>query len=295
MSANIVLLSGLKLSRKFLILGVIALVLAAVPFYQFYSVAQRGVESAARELSGFEPTRTLLRVVNLTQEHRGLAAGAFGGDAKLAAQLPNKRGDVDKALAELDRNMQGIAEKGIQSVWGEVRQEWNTVGASVADRAFSAAESFAAHTHLIEDYLSLLDLMLDHFGLSLDPKPESAFLVGAAYVTIPQMNEALGQLRGLGTGYLAKASEQRRTGMFAGDVMSLHDRSTLASLNGQAQFNLEKTSLLLKKAMNAMPELKRSLEGPLSRVEDMTKRLLVMIDDEVADSQTWTLDRKSVV
>ncbi len=69
--------------------------------------AQQGVTASNLELSGFEPARKLLNIITLTQQHRGMSAGALGGSEVLAAQLGPKRQEVDKAVGELDSIMGG--------------------------------------------------------------------------------------------------------------------------------------------------------------------------------------------
>lgn len=282
-------LSGLRLAWKFLILGVIAVVLALVPFIQFYSVAQDGVASAQHELDGFQPARKLLAVVNLTQEHRGLSAGALAGDENLAAELDPKKAELDRAVAELDIDILSIDSSSIQDAWRKSRQEWNDIGSNMASRMLNAEKSFDDHTRLIEGYLAQLDLMLDFYGLSLDSRAESYFLIQAAYVTTPRLNEALGRLRGLGASQLARA-QRRSSGDIVDAGMSLVERTTLATVLADAETNLSGTILNLGKAMNLSPQLRESLKLPLVNAKNSAQTILELIRTEVTEARNLTMD-----
>ncbi|MFO7594059.1 MAG: methyl-accepting chemotaxis protein [Pseudomonadota bacterium] len=282
-------LSGLKLAKKFQILGVIAVILAIVPFIQFFSATQTGVEAAREEIDGFEPTKKLLNVVKLTQEHRGLAAGALSGDEKLAAQLPAKKAELDQAVADLDAEITAITDDSVRNIWRKAKQQWDVTSSSVASESIELEQSFSDHTRLISDYFTQLDLMLDYYGLSLDPRAENTFLIQAAYVTIPRLNEALGQLRALGTSHLVRA-QSLATGENDTAEMTLAERTILTSVMAQAESNLTGTVLNLNKAFKADPELEGALKAPLADAEKSAKGALLLIRDEVAEARDITMD-----
>lgn len=283
------LLSGLRLGKKFQILGAIALALAIVPFYEVLTTAQTGVETAKRELSGFEPAGKLLKVVKLTQEHRGLTAGALAGNQQMASALVQKRAEVDKAVADLDSAIGRVDNTPIRDAWSKARQEWGSLGLNVASRTIKAQASYAEHTRLIASYLSQLDLIVDHYGLSLDASAENYHLIQAAYGNIPRLTEFLGQLRALGTVYLTRAAELRASGVSTDMGLSLADRVMLATALAEARDALDNSARSLNKAMNAAPQLKQSLEVPLASAEDSAQRILEMVRKDLAESERLTM------
>lgn len=282
--------SELKLPKKFLILGAIAFVLVALPFYQFFQGAQERVAAAERELSGFQPAGTLLELVKLTQEHRGLTAGALAGNQKFAEELGPKKKEIEKVAAALDANIKAITDPRIADTWEKSRQDWSKLAAEVSNRSITAPASFANHTRLITAYLTQLDMMVDHFGLSLDGKPENYFLIQAAYITIPQLNEALGQLRGLGTGHLGEAARLRAAGKPVDESMPLAQRIRAATALAEAHSSLQGTITNLNKVFAAAPALQQSLQAQLTSADNSTKRVLEVVRKEVAESQNLTMD-----
>lgn len=282
--------SELKLPQKFLILGAIAFVLVALPFYQFFQVTQGRVASAERELAGFEPAGTLLELVKLTQEHRGLTAGALAGNQKFAEELGPKKKEIEKVAATLDAQIKGISDSRIADAWGKARQDWNRLVAEVTGRSITAPASFSNHTRLIAAYLTQLDMLVDHFGLSLDSKPENYFLIQAAYITIPQLNEALGQLRGIGTGHLGEAARLRAAGKLVDESMPLAQRIRAATALAEALGSLQGTVANLNKAFAAAPALQQSLQAQLTSADNSAKRVLDIVRKEVAESQSLAMD-----
>lgn len=283
------LLSGLRLGKKFQILGAIALALAIVPFYEVLTTAQTSVETAKRELSGFEPAGKLLKVVKLTQEHRGLTAGALAGSQQMASSLVQKRAEVDKAVADLDSAIGRVDNAQIRDAWSKARQEWGSLGLNVASRTIKPQASYAEHTRLIASYLSQLDLIVDHYGLSLDSSAENYHLIQAAYGNIPRLTEFLGQLRALGTANLTRAAEFRSTGASTDMGLSLADRIMLATALAEASDALNNSARSLNKAMNAAPKLRQSLEAPLESAEDSAQRILEMVRKDLAESERLTM------
>lgn len=286
------LLSGLKLGKKFQILGVLALALVLVPFYEVLTTAQTGVETARHELSGFEPAGKLLKVVKLTQEHRGLSAGALAGNEQMAADLLPKKAEVDKAVGEMDAEISRIDNAPIRDAWGKAKQGWGGLGSDVASRTIKPGESYTKHTWIIASYLSQLDLMVDHFGLSLDSNAANYNLIQAAYNTIPRLTESLGQLRAQGTAALARTAERGSAGSVEGaqdEALSLAERVALATALAEGNNALEASILALNKAMNAAPKLRQSLQAPLSSADESGHGILEMVRKEVAESTRLTM------
>lgn len=288
------LLSGLKLGKKFQILGVLALALVLVPFYEVFTTAQTGVETANHELSGFEPAGKLLKVVKLTQEHRGLSAGALAGNEQMVADLVPKKAEVDKAVGEMDAEISRINDAAIRDAWGKAKQEWGGLGSNVANRTIKLADSYSDHTRLIASYLSQLDLIVDHFGLSLDANAANYNLIQAAYNTIPKLTESLGQLRAQGTAALTRAAERRSAGASAAEGavdegLSVAERVALATALAEGKNALESTILSLNKAMGAAPELRQSLQAPASSADASGHEILDLIRKEVSEATQLTM------
>ena len=71
------ILHRVSLGQKFLALGLIALVMVVVPSGLYFNLAMTDIAAAKRELLGVDSQIALNQVIQLTQTHRGMAAGAL--------------------------------------------------------------------------------------------------------------------------------------------------------------------------------------------------------------------------
>jgi hypothetical protein len=116
------LLHRLSLVQKFAVLGVLALIMVAVPSGLYFKNTMVGVATAKREAVATDALVALNAVVQFTQSHRGLSAGALGGNESLAQRRPGMRDKVVRNMDVLDAELKKIAASSkATSMWGDVR------------------------------------------------------------------------------------------------------------------------------------------------------------------------------
>ena len=197
------ILHRLSLAQKFNLLAAIALLLAGLPAWMYLKQSTAEIDTAVLEAKGTAPVMALLKVVRLTQQHRGLTAGMLGGNQALAAKRPETRDAVLKSIGAVDASLkEADAPAPIMAGWAERKQRWTALEQSVASRQINGAESMAQHTQLIADLLALNDDLLDAYTLSHDRQVDSYSMISASSVSAPALAERLGLLRGLGTAVL---------------------------------------------------------------------------------------------
>ncbi|HEU4842985.1 MAG TPA: response regulator [Burkholderiaceae bacterium] len=200
------LLGRLMLRQKFLLLALLGCVTVAIPTALFLNEANKAIAVAQQELDGIAPARALLAVVQLVQQHRGLAALALSGDAPSRAPAMAKLREADQAFAQMERHIEQLDERDISAAWFRILEQWSALSAQDAQGALAAPDSFARHSALIVQLFRLNESVIDHVGLRLDPEPDSYFLIDALLVRAPVLRETLGQLRGAGGGMLARSA-----------------------------------------------------------------------------------------
>src|SRR5437870_8821302 len=99
------ILHRLSLFHKFLILGIVALLMTALPTGLYLKQSQADIDTAELEAQGTAPAIALQTVVRLTQQHRGIAAGMLGGNDVLAAKRPETRDALGKAMGSVDSSL----------------------------------------------------------------------------------------------------------------------------------------------------------------------------------------------
>ncbi|UMR30626.1 nitrate- and nitrite sensing domain-containing protein [Massilia sp. MB5] len=205
------LLARLRLWQKFLILSVIAVVLAAIPTYLYMNEAGKALAAYESELDGLPAAVNGLRVVQLTQQHRGLSALALGGIAAAQEKRRAKQAEADAAYAELDKLVASLNDRAISDAKDVARREWEALRGAVSDGKIMVPQSYVAHTALVPKLLKMNDLIGDAFGLSLDPDKEGYQLIQAMFYQLPYLTEELGKTRAKGAGLLAKKKPASRT------------------------------------------------------------------------------------
>ena len=240
----------LSLIQKFMFLGIIALVIAAIPAVLYFANTFKQQEKARLEKSGSAPLIALNKVIQLSQTHRGMSAGMLNGNETLEARRPALK---DKLVQALDAADSQFKEAGVSAArmghWQSLRQAWGTLEQSVAAKQIKAAESTRLHTQLIAGELLLSEELLDDFGLNLDAGSSTAYLIRASLVDMPWLAENLGVMRAIGSGFLTQAAlppEGRAT------LQALQKR--VLELQGQMFRNL-------KKATDADAKLQATLES----------------------------------
>lgn len=242
------LLHRLNLSHKFLVLGLIALLMVALPSSLYFKRALAEVAAAEREVQGSHSLVLLNKVIQFMQTHRGMSAGMLNGNEALAARRPAMRDNVVKAMDAVDAEFKRVsAAPQIQTHWADLRQRWASLEQGVANRQLKSPESTKLHTQLIADELLLSEEVLDAYGLTLDPGVDSHALIQASLVNMPWLAENLGIMRAQGTGFLAQGN------------LPPEGRAALQALKKRAQELQGDMFRNLKKASDANPAMKADL------------------------------------
>jgi len=257
----------MNLSQKFLILGVLAIVMASVPtaFYFFNSFAQ--VEVAKHENSAGRSVVQLNKVIQLAQIHRGLSASALNGNQKLAAQRPGVKDKLVQAMDALDVAFKEAgASEAILQPWRAVRQAWVGLEQGVSSAGLKSAESTRQHTQMISNLLVINEEVLSEFGLSLDPEAHTYFLIQASLVNMPALAENLGQMRAQGASFLTLGT------------LPPEGRATLQALNRRAMDVQNEFFRNLKRANDNSPVFKAVLEAQAQAHRNAVDKTLQLAD-----------------
>lgn len=268
--------------QKLALIGALALLMVAVPSWLYVQKANAEVDFVVNEHDGIASSHAFLEVVRLTQQHRGLSAVVLGGNLALADQRRAKSGEVAHAIAAMDALLKDRAgaEK-LSSAWTAAVGNWKSLEAAVSSQSIQSSESFKRHTELIGDYFLLMESILDHFGLSLDPTEEGYFLIQATLVNLPAVTEMAGQARGKGAGMLAKreASPADRIAVAAAVDRIADDART-------AQRNLDK-------AIDANSESKSALEAINRETQTLIQEAIKLAQDQVINADRLEYDSKA--
>ncbi len=271
------LLDRLSLTRKLMLLGIMAVVAVLIPTSLYVKNVIADVTFAVRETEGIEPTQALHQVIRYTQQHRGISAGMLGGNEALGAKRPEVRDATLKAMAELDSQLASSrAPSSLMSQWSEHKQRWAKLEANVSSRQLKVSESTAQHTQLIAGLLAIAETIRDEYGLSLDPVADTYFLIQATTAYAPELTESLGQMRAMGTGHLAAGK------------LSAEARGPMLLKHGQATERFNGLMKNIVKSTKANPELQAQLSAKAEELKAQIVKTLALADEQIIQAAELT-------
>ena len=271
------LIHRLRLSHKFGLLALLGALMLAPPMTYYLVDAEAELASTRQEVAGLQPSAALLKLIRLTQQHRGLTATVLGGKAEAEGQRAERQREVDQALGEFAALAAGIEDPKFAEGWQQVQQQWKTLSAQVAQRQMAAPASFAGHSALVELQLDLHGRIVSHYGLDLDPEPVSYHLVIATMTQLPQLAEQLGKLRGSGAGILARGQA------------TVADRAMLGGLSESARGEMHRLLTTLERALEHDPALRERMAGPIEQARAGVERTREMLRTELIEAEALTL------
>jgi len=268
-------LERLSIARKLLVLGLLVAAAMAIPLFLQVRQSNALLTATQAEADGVQPARELMRLVQLTQQHRGLSAGFLGGNDSVRADRETRRREVDQAVAAFEHE---VATRhysaGLAAQWGEATQAWTALAADVDGRRLAAAASSARHAQLIALYFRVLDMLLDDTGLVLDPEPNTYYLITASLARLPVATEKLGKTRAIGAGFLAEGHADAE------------GRATLAGLARGSADEQAAMGIAFGKATAADPRLRDALAAPLDAARAPIAVALQLAEDDIIKADT---------
>ncbi|MDZ7855033.1 methyl-accepting chemotaxis protein [Sphaerotilus sp.] len=271
-------LRDLRLAHKFSLLGVVAAVMVLLPLGYYVHSVEQHLDHVRSELEGIAPSRGLLRVVQLTQQHRGLSAAMLGGKSDVEPQRSSRQAEAEQAVEAFGTLSRALDDGGrLQADWERVVTDWRALAKDVASRSVSGPQSFERHTALIARQLELHGRVLDVTGLSLESQPVPHFLTVAALQQSPEISESLGQMRALGS--LALARQE----------LTPEQRAALLALVDRAQRETRAVALSLDTVFHLDPAAKALLADDVVRVQAAIASAQRLTQEQVLGATALTL------
>ncbi|MCP4487443.1 MAG: diguanylate cyclase [Gammaproteobacteria bacterium] len=158
-----------------------------------------------KEVAGAQVVHLLFDAFIDLQKVRGLSRiVSWSKASELAAQRQKIMVDFNKHLADLQSHELIYELDLVNEVSSIVRKANNLF--VFANGASSEAESFGQYTIMIEELNSIALIVADRSNLILDPELDTYYLIEVAIKQIPDLCEAFGSIRGLGSGMIARGS-----------------------------------------------------------------------------------------
>ena len=282
--------SRLSLGQKFFILAVLMFALVGVAFYSYVDNQQQKIDVIKREQAGLKPAKALLVILQAIPKHRGSSTGLLNGNTAMAAEVGINKTLVDESIHGFDELTKAIDDPEFLKKWELIKQDWPKITQKLAAHSGSATENFQAHTQLIAKVLEGLDLLVDHYGLSLDPNAKSYFLMRAVVVDSPVLTEYLGQARGWGAGLLAKIAKQAAVKEKDDTApiysLSLQDRRQLSLMVSIADTHLYSATRDFDKFQKINNNQAASLQKQLTDATVLVNKVIQLSENEIINKNS---------
>ncbi len=264
-SPAVALMSRLGYSRKFAVMGALALAAIAVLLFGLHESLDRVIRSSQHELAGIEVLKPMARLVQQLQQHRGLSSSVLNGDETVKEQLAAKAAEVREAFKSVEAKFQPSLVD--NDAWKKIRASWTEIDTDGLD--LTGTENFAAHTRLIGSVLVFQAVVSDEYSLTNDPDIDSRYLADTSLIKLPVALESLGQLRSLGTGVLTKKQLPPLL------------QTNISSLLRDFNVSVDALRINLGKTARYNPGIKPALDQAAKELTDVSEQIANIVQTEM--------------
>ena len=264
-SPAVALMSRLGYSRKFAVMGALALAAIAVLLFGLHESLDRVIRSSQHELAGIEVLKPMARLVQQLQQHRGLSSSVLNGNETVKEQLAAKAAEVREAFKSVEAKFQPSLVD--NDAWKKIRASWTEIDTDGLD--LTGTENFAAHTRLIGSVLVFQAVVSDEYSLTNDPDIDSRYLADTSLIKLPVALESLGQLRSLGTGVLTKKQLPPLL------------QTNISSLLRDFNVSVDALRINLGKTARYNPGIKPALDRAAKELTDVSEQIANIVQTEM--------------
>ena len=261
----------LKIRHKFTVVAALSVPMFALPTTLLLRNNLAEIDTAATASAGMPAAADALRLIQYTQQHRGLSAQALAGGAAQESQRQAKSAEVGQALARVATHADKHPEVARQLA--TVQQQWPSLAGAVAGKSIQGSESYARHTEAVATEIMVLRGLAEAAGLTRDSDAAAHHVLNAVLSQLPRLSETLGQLRARGTALL-----QARQA-------SPEDRARLESLVAETRLHGADAQYGLSQLAKADPALAARLKPTVDAADQGREQALKLVEDRILRAQ----------
>ena len=259
------LMGQLRYGAKFVLIGGLSLVVILVLVLVLLSDLRNTMRLTENGLDGLRVLGKVHRVIEFTQQHRGLSSGVLNGNAAMREPRSAKEKQVEEAFAAAEAVLPQVLR--VRPEWQRIRESWQAIARG--GLAWTPAESIRRHSEMIDQMILFLVEIGDHSGLTLESDLAAYYMVDTIVSKMPQLLEYLGLTRARGTGVLARKALLPELRI---DLIS-----SLALMEGA----LRGQNINLEKIGQADPVLKAALQSGGGGFTASTHKVFSVVREEV--------------
>ncbi len=245
----------------------------AVVVYQLIAEINEGINFAEKERLGLQYNNPSRKLLEDMQQHRGMVYGYLNGESSFKEQIIFKQSQIEEDIKAIDAVDRQLGTTLVTTErWMALKKDWQMLKGKVLK--LSPQDSFDVHTALIADILSLMFHVGDTSNLILDPELDSYYLMDAVVTKLPSMAEEIAQIRGLGTGAIAKQN------------ITTDEKTKISILLGWIESPIKSLQRGLQVSKRENPDLKNKIAAYTQESFKSVDIFLDLVEKELIRSQS---------
>ena len=265
------LLNQLKFTAKFQLLFIFFIIPTSYGGYYAVTSTWQKIERDERILQGFGYIQFAKQMMVSVAKHRGNLSVYMNGDSSKGQAILDIENNVDQLLAGFDQSLRADPTYQIsQQELKKIASDWEALKLSKVEFG-DPAEVFNGHSRLVRELIVFKDDMTLHSRMSADPDINAAALMKLAVFSYSDVNELLGQLRGLASGVVV-------SGGFTPDSYT-----QVVNLTGQVEDSLANIERQLNSLAVFNPELQKRLSAANERANKQLLKFIDVVKNDIID------------
>lgn len=266
------LMNCLRYPAKFLVLGATVSAVVVVLLFTVFVHLSHDIKIADAELAGLQILKPVNRLVQYTQQHRGLSSGVLNGNEAMRPVRAAKQQETGHILAEAEAILPQVLRDSAR--WKEIRTTWASIEAE--GLGLSVEENLKRHTSMINELLIFMVDVSDETQLTLDPEIDSYYAMDTVVNKMPAMLEPMGIMRARGTGVLTSHE------------LTSDTRRNIAALLERMNGTLRLQNSNIEKVIRHAPEQRPVLEPRSREFTQGVKEVLALVQRDILSEQFST-------
>ncbi|MFT4776304.1 MAG: methyl-accepting chemotaxis protein [Oleispira sp.] len=219
-SFGINILNTLSFTRKFQVILLTLLLPILYASFFIYQENNHKIHLIENKIIGIEAVNNLKPLRVLAAKHRGTAAQWFAGNKEVEYAINNLEVEMVRAIGQAKVGLKdALYTQSNRQLLEELQQRWNTRLLKNI-QTLPASKSFKSHSHWIAEVDNLIANIAIQSGLPLDLNLATYQMMNMTVFGIPNLQENLGQLRGIGAGVATNDSLDSRSFVAASTLSS---------------------------------------------------------------------------
>jgi methyl-accepting chemotaxis protein len=203
---GVYLLDKLTFARKFQLILAMLLMPILYASWAIYNSEMSKINILDRELQGLVTVNKLHPLRIFAAQHRGGTAQWYSGNKNKESSLLGLEDTMAKQFTLLTQDLESdLYNAETLKLLDALKERWSEITFS-ENADYSARQNFEAHTKWIKKVGSLVDLVINQSDLALDPSLDTYNIMGLVTASIPDVQEMLGRIRGIGSAVATKGS-----------------------------------------------------------------------------------------